>query len=57
LHKFEINYRLFELNSGGVAWGRGCGTAKPPFSASTPPLLCQHVVLRPESMSDVPLYH
>ena len=43
-HKFEVNYRLFELSIGGVGWGRGCGTAKPPVSASTP-LSWQHILL------------
>jgi len=46
LHKFKINYRLFELNSGGIGWGRGCCTAKPPVSASTP-LSWQHILLHP----------
>jgi len=27
----EINYRLFELNSGGVGWGRGVAQPSPQF--------------------------
>jgi len=59
LHKFEINYRLFELtmqlNSGGLGWGRVCGTAKPPVLAGPPTLSWQHILHHPESMSDMPL--
>jgi len=58
LHKFEINNRLFELTMQIKQWrfrlGPGCGTAKPPVSASTPPLSWQHILLRPESKSDMP---
>ena len=47
LHKFEINYLLFELNNGGVGWSRECCIAKPPVSAGTPPLSWKHILFHP----------